>query len=121
MCRKINPADTADSMASVARARVYSRTRCPAYFIKVAKDSSVDHVESGHQRNGHKRYLSLQLTIDRKEGIVDGDDGGVGMVEGGAHDEAADAAESVDTDLDGHDCFWLLISVEVDCWRVPEE
>ena len=45
------------------------------------------------------------LTVDRKEGIVDGDDGGVGMVEGGAHDETADAAESVDTDLDGHGFF----------------
>ena len=45
------------------------------------------------------------LTVDRKEGIVDGDDGGVGVVEGGAHDETADAAKSVDTDLDGHGCF----------------
>ena len=78
---------------------------------KVPKDSSVDHVESCHQRNEGIRYLSLQLTIDGKEGVVDGDDGGVGMVEGGAHDEAADAAESVDTDLDGHGCFRGLISV----------
>ena len=72
---------------------------------QVPKDSSVDHVESCHQRNvGGIRYVSGRLTIDGQEGIVDGDDGGIGMVEGGAHDEAADAAESVDTDLDGHGC-----------------
>ena len=76
-----------------------------AYAFISGKDSSVDHVESCHQQNEGIRYLSLQLTIDGKEGVVDGDDGGVGMVEGGAHDEAADAAESVDTDLDGHGFF----------------
>ena len=62
-------------------------------------------MESIHNdKRGGIRFFSLRLTIDRKEWIVDGDDGGVGMVEGGAHDEAADAAESVDTDLDGHGC-----------------
>lgn len=62
---------------------------------------------------GGIRFFSVRLTIDGQEGIVDGDDGGVGMVEGGAHDEAADAAESVDTDLDGHG-FALLGGLLVD-------
>ena len=57
-----------------------------------------------HKRQNKNTFRYL-LTINVKEGIVDGDDGGVGMVEGGAHDEAADAAESVDTDLDGHCCY----------------
>ena len=45
------------------------------------------------------------------------------MVEGGAHDETADAAESVDTDLDGHGCFsgrrlrGLVKGREVEKWQ----
>ena len=41
--------------------------------------------------------------VDRQERVVARDDGGVRVVEGGPHDEATDASESVDTEFHDHD------------------
>ena len=59
------------------------------------------------------RDLAVELAVDRVvleevservvvEQVVDGNDLDVRVRRGGAEDEAADAAEAVDTDLDGH-------------------
>ena len=46
--------------------------------------------------------------VERQEGIVDGNDCGVRVVQSGTEDETADTAKSIDSKSDGHGVGFLV-------------
>uniref|UniRef100_A0A7S3L1S0 Uncharacterized protein n=1 Tax=Amphora coffeiformis TaxID=265554 RepID=A0A7S3L1S0_9STRA len=46
--------------------------------------------------------------LERQEGIVDGNDGGVRVVQSGTEDETTDTAKSIDSKSDGHGVEFLV-------------
>jgi hypothetical protein len=59
------------------------------------------------------------------EGIIDGNDLDIAVLDGVAEHDTANSAKAIDADLDGHceDCFGLFVSRELEAertrWRWP--